>query len=205
MEELASWQEASVEAILRGTLHLEEYVQELRSVAAGSGESSEEFRKLPLKKFIERCREDGEALCAAKKISLKVCMGEEVARQSEEGFSFRGQEMQLLRAIRNLIDNAVRFSKEGQEIVLEVQEKDGRLIFTVQDSGPGFCQEALAKAGKIFYTSEKHRASEGHLGLGLYFCCKVAARHGGGLKIENGEKGGRATLVIVYGFLGDLG
>ena len=94
--------------------------------------------------------------------------GEEVARQSEEGFSFRGQEMQLLRAIRNLIDNAVRFSKEGQEIVLEVQEKDGRLIFTVQDSGPGFCQEALAKAGKIFYTSEKHRASEGHLGLGLY-------------------------------------
>ena len=204
-EELASWQEASVEAILRGTLHLEEYVQELRSVAAGSGESSEEFRKLPLKKFIERCREDGEALCAAKKISLKVCMGEEVARQSEEGFSFRGQEMQLLRAIRNLIDNAVRFSKEGQEIVLEVQEKDGRLIFTVQDSGPGFCQEALAKAGKIFYTSEKHRASEGHLGLGLYFCCKVAARHGGGLKIENGEKGGRATLVIVYGYLGDLG
>ena len=77
-----------------------------------------------------------------------------------------------MRAIRNLIDNAVRFSKEGQEIVLEIQEKDDRLILTVQDSGPGFCQEALAKAGKIFYTSEKHRASEGHLGL----ACTSAAR-----------------------------
>ena len=104
-----------------------------------------------------------------------------------------------MRAIRNLIDNAVRFSKEGQEIVLEIQEKDNRLILAVQDSGPGFCQEALAKAGKISIRpkTQSLRGTFGAWPVLLLQGCGPAWR---GLKIENGEKGGRATLVIVYGF-----
>ena len=71
-----------------------------------------------------------------------------------------------------------------------------RLFLWVQDSGPGFSPEALAKAGKLFYTEEPNRPQGGHLGMGLYSTAQTARAHGGGLCLENTSRGGRATLWI---------
>ena len=66
----------------------------------------------------------------------------------------------------------------------------GRAVFTVQDTGPGFTPEALAKGMQPLYTGEKSRPQDGHMGLGLTFAADVARRHGGALALRNAAGGG---------------
>lgn len=58
--------------------------------------------------------------------------------------------------------------------------------------------EALAKAGKLFYTEEPNRPQGGHLGMGLYSAAQTARAHGGGLCLENTSGGGRATCGFLF-------
>ena len=102
----------------------------------------------------------------------------------------------FLRAAENLLSNGVRYTPAGQTLDCGLRLTAQRLFLWVQDSGPGFSPEALAKAGKLFYTEEPSRPQGGHLGMGLYSAAQTARAHGGGLCLENTSRGGRATLWI---------
>ena len=91
---------------------------------------------------------------------------------------------------------AALLSPAGQTLDCGLRLTAQRLFLWVQDSGPGFSPEALAKAGKLFYTEEPNRPQGGHLGMGLYSTAQTARAHGGGLCLENTSRGGRATLWI---------
>ena len=102
----------------------------------------------------------------------------------------------VLRAVENLLSNASRFTPAGKEITVDAVLEGQMAGIRVQDSGPGFSAEALAKAGKTFYTQDGSRPKEGHMGMGLYFVSQVARRHGGSLVLENTPSGGRACLRL---------
>ena len=70
------------------------------------------------------------------------------------------------------------------------------LTIAVEDTGPGFSAEALARGGQAFYTSDASRPQEGHMGMGLYFAAQTAKRHGGALHLANTGHGARAELVL---------
>lgn len=102
----------------------------------------------------------------------------------------------LLRAVINLLDNAVRFTPPGGSVALSVRLSDGEVTLTVRDSGPGFSAEALAQAGNAFYTAEASRPQDGHMGLGSYFVRRVAQAHGGDLALYNGNGGAVAEIRL---------
>ena len=102
---------------------------------------------------------------------------------------------ELLRALVNLVENAARYTPRGGAVTLEshmrrAPDGAGRAVFTVQDTGPGFTPEALAKGMQPLYTGEKSRPQDGHMGLGLTFAADVARRHGGALALRNAAGGG---------------
>ena len=102
----------------------------------------------------------------------------------------------LDRAVVNLLDNAVRYTPAGGQIFLSVTAEKDAVAIAVEDTGPGFSAEALAKGGQAFFTSDASRPQEGHLGLGLFFVRQTARRHGGTLELANTGRGARVVLTL---------
>ena len=96
-----------------------------------------------------------------------------------------GSPPRLVRAVNNLLDNAVRFNAPGAPI--EVRLKDGEL--TVRDHGPGFDAAELPHVFDRFFRGARSRERSGS-GLGLAIARQAAAAHGGSAAAANAPGGG---------------
>ncbi len=102
---------------------------------------------------------------------------------------------QVGRVIRNLVDNAIRHSPPGSEVVVEVANSDGALV-TVTDEGPGFAPDMLVKAFDGFVTGDPARSrSSGGAGLGLAIARGLVEAHGGSIWAEAGN-GGKVVFAL---------
>lgn len=102
----------------------------------------------------------------------------------------------LKRAVRNLVENAVRY---GERARLGVERQgDGAVSITVDDAGPGLPADRMEDAFKPFVRLEDSRSAEtGGLGLGLAIARSIVAAHGGALTLVNREEGGlRAEIRL---------
>jgi two-component system sensor histidine kinase MprB len=104
----------------------------------------------------------------------------------------RGVPRRLERAIANLLDNAAKWSPEGAEVHVSVD--DGSV--TVRDEGPGFSAEDLPYVFDRFYRSAAARAKPGS-GLGLAIVRQVAEEHGGAVEASNVNGGGAVVRLRV--------
>jgi two-component system sensor histidine kinase MprB len=103
-----------------------------------------------------------------------------------------GDPARLGRAVRNLLDNAAKWSPHGGEI--EVHVRDG--VVTVRDHGPGFPEQDLPHVFDRFYRSTDARSKPGS-GLGLAIVRQVALSHGGRVSAENAPDGGAIVRLEV--------
>lgn len=105
-------------------------------------------------------------------------------------------DMHLLeRAMNNLMDNAVRHTPAGGEIVIQCYKDGSRVKFTVRDTGTGFSSEELQRVFEPLYRGEISRNRlTGGSGLGLTISLKIIRRHGGELAADN-HSGGGALLT----------
>ena len=105
----------------------------------------------------------------------------------------------LKRALRNLVENAVRYGRGAALSV--VRQDEGAVVFTVDDEGPGLPPERLEEAFEPFVRIEPSRSAEtGGLGLGLAIARSIAKAHGGSLVLSNRPGGGlRAELRLPPG------
>ena len=105
----------------------------------------------------------------------------------------------LLRAVKNLLDNAVKWSPPDGAI--EVTTGDGVVI--VRDHGPGFAPDDLPHVFDRFYRSLEARKLPGS-GLGLAIVKHVAEAHGGTVTAANGPDGGAVLTLDLAGSLIEL-
>ena len=190
-DDLTPQQKELVLAILRGARHAEEYVKRLREVTAGALFSSNR-EEIPVRELLSAFIQQGHYLSVQKGQAFAV--DRSVTVFSAETVEIEKNE--VLRAMENLLSNAFRFTPPGGTVLLGVELQSGRVGFWIQDSGPGFSPEALAKAGKTFYTEDGSRPQGGHMGMGLYFASQIAQKHGGCLSLENTSTGGKACLWL---------
>jgi signal transduction histidine kinase len=99
----------------------------------------------------------------------------------------------LDRALTNLVDNALRYGEAPVELV--TARRDGRVLVTVDDAGPGFPPEFVDTAFDRFTRAEESRSSVGS-GLGLALVRAVAEAHGGTARIDADAGHGRVVLDL---------
>lgn len=106
------------------------------------------------------------------------------------------EQVLLMSALLNLIDNACKASKAGQKVTVTGGLNSEYYEFRIADQGCGISKKEIEKLLEPFYMVDKSRAREqGGAGLGLTLCNKIAALHGGSLQIES-ELGERTTVIL---------
>jgi signal transduction histidine kinase len=82
-------------------------------------------------------------------------------------------------AVRIVVDNSIKYTPSGKEIILKVERNQGKVNITVQDSGIGIDSNDLPHIFDRFYRSDESRARKsGGAGLGLSIAKWIIERHG---------------------------
>jgi signal transduction histidine kinase len=141
------------------------------SLAALAGERAEAFSGMAREREVE----------------LVVRAGDEIAELDPT---------RVRQAIDNLLDNAVRHCVTGGRVTITVTAAAGTVSITVQDSGPGFSDAALAAAFQPFNRTDNRSSGAG---LGLALARAIAEAHGGRADARNVPAGGAAVTLTFPG------
>jgi two-component system phosphate regulon sensor histidine kinase PhoR len=113
-----------------------------------------------------------------------------------EPVTVRGARGDLALLVRNLLENAVRYSPEGGRVDVRLAERDGRAVLEVEDTGIGIPTRDLPRIFERFYRVDRARSREtGGTGLGLSIARHIAERHGGRIEAES-ELGRGSTFRV---------
>ena len=109
-----------------------------------------------------------------------------------------GSDTLVYRAIYNLIENAIKYNKEGGTVSVAIAEDDSFAKVIITDTGSGIAKEDWDKIFEPFFRVDKSRSrSMGGAGLGLALVKEIAERHGGDVKvIESTERGSSIELSL---------
>jgi signal transduction histidine kinase len=111
----------------------------------------------------------------------------------------RGDRERLRQVLVNLIDNAVKYSPPGEEVRVEAQTMNGRVVIEVRDRGPGISPEHQGVIFEKFGRVQGGSAKPG-TGLGLFIARSIAEAHGGSLRVRSGpDQGSTFTLSLPVG------
>jgi len=118
-----------------------------------------------------------------------------------DGVDVPGDEAQLVSAVANLIDNAVKYSDAGSSVRVRARPVDDCVEIAVRDRGIGIPARDLERVFERFYRVDRARSREtGGTGLGLSIVRHVATNHGGEVSVESREgQGSTFTLRIPAG------
>jgi two-component system sensor histidine kinase SenX3 len=104
---------------------------------------------------------------------------------------------QVVSAIANLIDNAVKYSEPGSMVSVTSAIEGGQLVLTVADSGIGIPRGDLERIFERFYRVDQARSRDtGGTGLGLSIVRHVAQAHGGEVTVESTEGQGSTFRLL---------
>jgi two-component system sensor histidine kinase SenX3 len=112
-----------------------------------------------------------------------------------------GERRQLVSAIGNLLDNAIKYSDEGALIAVTTSTDGQSVHVAIADQGIGIPSRDLERIFERFYRVDRGRSREtGGTGLGLAIVRHVATNHGGEVRVESQEgRGSTFTLTIPAG------
>ncbi|WP_162240898.1 ATP-binding protein [Bradyrhizobium tropiciagri] len=125
---------------------------------------------------------------------------EATARNIDIGFAtietlaVNGDPTSLISAIRNLVENAIKFTPNGGAVDLSVHREDAMAIIQIEDTGPGIPPQDLARTGEPFFRGGQP-SGEG-AGLGLSIVKRIVDRATGSILFENVTGAGRSGLRV---------
>ena len=113
-----------------------------------------------------------------------------------ERVSYLGNEPMMRHVWDNLISNAIKFSPAGSTVKLQLTKKPKKLIFTIEDQGPGLTEEAQKHIFDKFFQADNSHKQEGN-GLGLAMVKRILTIEQGQINAENLPQGGCRFAVTL--------
>ncbi len=159
-----------------------EMVESTLSFAQGMVES-EKSRSLDMYDFLHEL------------ISDMAIVGSTVKLDARPGMRVRVKPVAMRRALRNVIENAIRY---GQQADVKAEIIDNAVKILISDNGEGIPEDDLERVFDPFVRIEKSRSLEtGGTGLGLSIARTVIHAHGGEIKLSNSPQGGLEVEVLI--------
>lgn len=144
-------------------------------------------RLQPVKELILAAVRDTEPKAQSKGITMEVlCEG--------EFFSYFDLKW-TKEALVNILDNAVKYSKEGTEVTVSVMKYELYTAIAVRDMGIGIKEEEIPKIFGRFYRAREVQQEDG-VGIGLYLAREILKKEGGYIRVKS--KKGEGSEFILY-------
>ena len=106
-------------------------------------------------------------------------------------------DVQMVLVLRNLIENAVKYSNDGGMIDVRAEVDGDKLMIHVMDTGIGIAKKDLEQIFERFYRVDKSRGRVTGTGLGLSIVKSIVEAHGGSVQVEsNLGKGSTFTIAL---------
>jgi two-component system phosphate regulon sensor histidine kinase PhoR len=175
----------------RHSNRLELLVEDLLTLAQlESGNPHLQLGIIDLSEFLHEMICDWEEKLASKQLSIVVDIPPTLS-------PMRADRTRLQEALYNLLDNAVKYSREQSEIRLSARQSDSEIELSVSDQGVGVAREDLPRIFERFYRADKARSRDAirGTGLGLAIVKHITQLHGG--RVEAESEVGRGTTIRV--------
>ena len=156
-----------------------------------SNEFSIEMEDVELKGFLADFCTDSRALLQEKGIRLET--------EVEDALWIRADRDRLTQVLRNLLDNAVRYSETGTTVTIEAwRDAENRIQLSVKDEGIGIAKHHLPYVFDRLYRADKSRTrAKGGSGIGLSIVKSIIDRHGWTIGIQSEFNQGTVITVTI--------
>ncbi len=171
--------------------HLTRLVEDLLDVTRITrGRIELRRERIDLRQLLRRTGDDHHALAQRRGVDLHV-------RVPAQATWVEGDPCRLTQIVGNLLQNAVKFSRDGDEVTLALQADGEWAEILVTDTGVGIDADLLAHVFEAFVQAERTLArSDGGLGLGLALVKKLTEMHGGSVRASSEGPGKGAEFVV---------
>lgn len=181
--------EESIEAIKNEAQSMQELVEKLLFL------SRNDKKTLKLKKKFFEMSDVVEDMI---KETTLVAKNRVIASDAMEPVTVYGDEQSLKQAIRVFIENAIKYSNDGDTITISCRNENGDCVISVADTGIGMTQEDLNHIFERFYRSDHVRNEKisGH-GLGLSIARLIILKHTGRIKVRSQYTVGTTFTITI--------
>jgi signal transduction histidine kinase len=172
----------AVESILEQARQISELIAHLLSFArADTKDATIAKETLNLSELARGAAEQAAEIADPLGISIKTDI--------ENDLAVSGDETLLIRMMWNLLENSVKYVRQGGTTIFTLRAKDNLIVGEVKDDGVGIAPEHLEKIWERFYRVDKSR-SGGGFGLGLPMVKHIAEAHGGAVSVRSDLRAG---------------
>jgi two-component system sensor histidine kinase QseC len=178
----------ALDAVIAGCDRATHLVEQLLTLAQVDADGVHTDESVPLRHLAETVLAELAPAALDKSIDLELPAGPEIA--------VRGQREWLGILLRNLVDNAVRYTPAHGRVRVVIERQKARPALIVTDTGPGIPEQERARVRERFYRVLGSGASGS--GLGLSIVDRIAAIHGAGLRLESGNRGTGLKAVVLF-------
>ena len=164
-------------------------IDDLLDLSRLESEESPEREPVPVHLMVAQAVEQVRAAAEGRGVMLDVA---EVPRR----VTVPGDRRQLVSAIYNLLDNAVKYSEDGSSVYLRCATNGERVELAVEDHGVGIPSRDYERIFERFYRVDRARSRDtGGTGLGLAIVRHVATNHGGEVAVTSREGEGSVFVL----------
>ncbi|MDE7078833.1 MAG: HAMP domain-containing histidine kinase [Clostridia bacterium] len=149
---------------------------------------NEEISKFDLGLLCKDVVEELQGVADSKQVKMSVCGGGD----------FIGKKKMMHTLVSNLVNNAVKYNKQGGHVWVSVEEDEGSVTVKVKDDGIGISKEHQSRLFERFYKVDTSRTfiNESSTGLGLAIVKKIALIHGGKISLNSVPDEGTEFKVV---------
>lgn len=162
-------------------------VNDLESISRlESGELKLDFTDFNIIKLVEEIFEDNDIKARERKIKLKLTKG------GEKSISVHADRHRILEVINNLVDNSIKYGREGGHTVVSFLDMQENIMVDITDDGIGIDEKDLPRIFERFFRTDKSRSREmGGTGLGLAIVKHIIEAHNQTINVQS--KSGKGT------------